>query len=130
MSKQMGFALALVLASGAASAEWTRISSSKTTVAYVDTSTIRKAGKTTKSWALMDHKVPQLFIDQQRFLSIKYQSEFDCEEDKERTLFFAMYDGNMGAGEVLWSGAPPDTRWMPVPPGTINWDTLKVVCKR
>lgn len=130
MKHQIGMALVLLSMSSVATGEWVKVSSSAAATAYVDPSTIRKVGNRAKAWTMIDHRVAQPYLDGERYKSIKAQSEVDCYEEKEKTLFIAMFDGNLGAGQALGNpGIPPDTRWKPVPPGTLLWLTLKAICK-
>lgn len=130
MKKQIGLAAVMLFASGAVLAEWVKVATSNNAVEYLDPGTLRKSGQKIKSWGLIDHRAPQLFVDEKKYLSLKVQSEVDCGEESARTITMVMYGGNMGAGEVLWSGAPPDTRWTPVTPGTLSWTAMKNICKR
>lgn len=128
MNKNIIFGLVLMLTSSIALAEWVKVARSPVAVSYMDPSTIRKSGSKTKVWIVIDHKVPQPYIDEKKYLSMKMQTEFDCAEETSKNRSMTMYSGNMGEGEIMWTGVP-STPWEPVMPGTINWDMLKKLCK-
>lgn len=96
----------LLLSTGAASAEWTKIgAASKAADAftlYVDLATIQRNGKLVRMWDLQDFKQPQT-LGEQKYLSEKTHLEFDCEAKKARILAIVDFSGQMAAGEIIYS---------------------------
>lgn len=69
---------------------------------YVDTDTIRRKGDMVNWWELMDRKTVRT-VAGTWFLSVKAQHEFDCAEERHRSLTFTDFSGNMGNGNVVFS---------------------------
>jgi hypothetical protein len=123
----------LLLLSASAWAEWTRVSRSDAYTVYADIATIRKKGDMVKMWALFDYKTGLISSNGlarlSKHFSEKYQYEFDCDDERQRTLYASWHSGNMGDGEVVDSGADHST-WLPVPPGTVAATLWKIACKQ
>ena len=126
MMKRLLLALLLLLASGAASAEWTAIDSADHLIIYVDRATIRRNGNLVKMWSMADYKKAQV-IDGQYGLSSRSQSEYDCKEEMHRNLALAFFSGQMGSGTVNSTG-DGTLRWRPVAPGSIAEALWEVAC--
>ena len=127
--KQLLLGLMLLVTATAASAEWTRTVSggNDELIEYVDRATIRRNGNLVKMWDLMDYKTIQKGATGMFYLSSKVQSEYDCKEEKIRTLAFTWFAGQMGNGKVVYSGYD-SSRWVPIPPGSVGETLWKVGC--
>lgn len=68
--------------------------------AYVDRDTSRRKGDLVKMWHLDDFKTVQA-VEDNSYLSIKTQQEYDCAEDRFRALAFTWFSDNMGLGTVI-----------------------------
>ena len=118
-----------VLRSGPAYAEWVAISGDDDgTTAYVDPATIRTKGDLVKMWTLYDSKTVETFPGGS-FFSIKRQKEYDCAEERTRTLAEIHFSGNMGSGKVLSSNAD-ERKWVPVAPGSVGEALWQYACKK
>jgi len=51
-------------------------------------------------------------------MSVRMQDEYDCKEERTRTLSISVHSGNMGEGEVIGTTTKPGY-WRPVPPDTL-----------
>jgi len=127
--KKIALALVLAAVSGAAMAEWVAISENDETRLYADPTTIRRSGSIVKMWTLYDLKSPQKNPNKgdAPFLSVKTQKEFDCKEERHRSLYFSHHSGKMGTGKVVFTNENP-INWSPVPPGSIVGTVWEFAC--
>lgn len=121
----------LVLVSSAAAAEWVKFADAGSGDAYYDTyvdpATIRKSGNMAKMWMLFDFKTTQV-LGGDRYLSVKSQQEYDCKDERDRTLYFMYQTGNMGNGGVIQSSDGTPGKWTPVPPGSFREALWNYAC--
>jgi len=121
----------LLLISSPAYAGWVRID--KTDIdktddgmtTYVDPDTIRRKGNLVKIWELFDFKTIQ--TSQGNLLSRKSQDEYDCAEERRRTLAFMDFSGNMGSGRVVDRNVD-EGKWEPIAPDSVGQVLWKLVC--
>jgi len=120
----------LAVVSNSAVAEWAFVSGNRGVVtAYADLATIRKIGNKVKMWSMYDYSAVQEGADGKSFLSIKFQDEYDCKEEKIIGLASSFFSENMNRGEVVYSSYSP-SNWRPVAPGSINESMFKVACTK
>ena len=116
----------MLLASGAASAEWTDVGENEEFIQYVDRSTIRRNGNFVKMWDLVDYKKAKV-IGGKSNLSARAQNEYDCKEERRRFLAYTNFSGQMGSGAINYTDS--DTKkWVPVAPGSIGETRWKIAC--
>lgn len=120
-------ALLLLLASGPAAAEWTRVAGDAATTTYADPASIVRAGDTAKMLWLVDYKSFQRMVEVGYF-SQKSLAEYDCAGARARGLSVALHAGNMGEGKVIYADDTPH-RWEAVSPSTLTETLLKTACK-
>lgn len=126
MGKRVLF-FALLIANGAANAEWTAIATgTDKSAVYADYSTIRRDGYLSKMWTLDDYKTKQTSLGVS-YLSTKRQDEFDCKGEMTRTRAYVAFAGKMGNGKVMFS-EPPSEQWQPVTPGSIGERKWEIAC--
>lgn len=131
MKKKLGLALILAIVSSGALAEWEEVGTgnSGAFIFYADRATIRNLGATVKMWDLIDHKTVQKLSKNEPFLSAKNQSEYDCNAEKSRTVYFSNHAQKMGTGKVVYMGNDVQD-WAPIPPGSVTETLSKVACGR
>ena len=110
--------LLLAAASSSAAAGWVEVGGNEGTVACADSGTIRRSGNMVRMWHLLDYANARRIEGIKPYLSIKMQDEYDCAQERTRTLSLSLYSGNMGAGEVLGTVTDPGD-WRPVPADTL-----------
>ena len=122
---------ALMLSACMANAAWTRIDESDDTVVYADIDSLKRSANTATLWHLNDLKTArQTLITMsagQSYLSTKVQQEFDCQEQKVRTLSFAAHSRKMGSGNVVLADDEA-THWVSVFPGSIVPLLFEMAC--
>lgn len=117
----------LVVCGRAIAEEWVAVRHNKYATGYANPATIVKDGNIAKMWSLVDCKFASHFIGGYPFMSITSLEEFDCKENKLRTLFYSLYPGKMGEGKVIFSDSNP-SKWEPVLPDSAMEDYLKIAC--
>ena len=117
----------LLVVSGNVMAEWVKMSQNKYATGYADPATIHRDGNHAKMWTLVDCKVKTKFIGGSPFMSIKSQEEFDCRENKSRTLAYSLHSGSMGGGEVIAVDSNP-SKWTSALTGKQMKGFLKIAC--
>jgi hypothetical protein len=120
-------ALLFVFVSSNAMAEWVKVKRNKYATGYANPATIVKDGNIARMWSLVDCKAVTRFIGGPPFLSIKSQEEFNCKEQKLRTLVYTMHSGNMGEGEVVFTDSNPSI-WATATAESGMEDFLKIAC--
>ncbi len=120
----------LVLSSGPAYAEWELLyrHDDRGETMYVDTDTIRRKGDVVKWWELYDHKTVQTDAGHS-YLSSKVQREYDCAEERNRTLAYTWFSGHMGSGTVVYNSSNKG-KWAPVAPGSVGQALWKAACNK
>jgi surface-adhesin protein E len=118
----------LVLSSEPVYAKWVSFEKSdeEGKTAYVDKGTIRRKGDQVKMWHLFVFNTAQT-DGGLSFLSITVQTEWDCAEERHRSLAFIRYSGNMRRGKMVNMESIPNI-WEPVAPDSLGQRMLKVAC--
>jgi hypothetical protein len=116
--------LVLLLVTNSAWAEWVKISETEDAVFYIDPTTLRKSGNLRRIWAFEDIKKS---ID--GMLSSRSRDEYDCKNERHRSLAFSAYSASMLKGKTLGS-SDSETEWQDIPPNTPRETTLRFVCSR
>lgn len=118
----------LALVSSSAAAAWVEVGGSEGFTAYVDPSSIRRAGNRVKMWYLHDFKTAQVSQSTgERYRSAKVESEHDCRDERWRILYFTWHSGNLGEGIVVFINPNPQG-WVPVSPGSAAETQWKFAC--
>src|SRR3954471_13309985 len=77
----------LAAISSAATADvWVEIGVNDKFTSYADPATIKKQGVMATMWAMYDYKAPQTADAGKKYLSTKLHYEFDCKDERVRTL--------------------------------------------
>ncbi len=118
--------LLLMLASQSAMAAWTEIDDNSDFAVYVDFSTIRKFNNKARMWSMYDYKQAPA-SDGFVYRSMKFQYEFDCQNNQARMLAFSMYSENMGEGDLLYSDSKVG-KWDAVIPDSVYESRWKGIC--
>jgi hypothetical protein len=117
----------LTLCSTSAIAEWSKVVSGKSDTVYADASSIIKGldGKV-KMWQLLDYNSAQTSGDK-TFMSLKRQTEFDCNKPQYRFLYTTYFSKNMAEGDLIAKDTT-STKWMPLPLITSAENLHKIAC--
>lgn len=87
-----------------------------------------KNGDKVKMWKMYDYKSAQE-ASGYKFLSTKFQNEYDCRGAQSRILANTTYAVNMGAGEAVFTQSDIDN-WQPVIPDSLDEAMWKFACKK
>ena len=127
--KQLLMAVVLVLLSGTAAAKRTLLDDGDEFSAYAETDTIARSNDSVRMWMLYDYKVKHTY-SKWVYWSQRSLGEFDCRDRRAQTLQYAYYEGQMGGGELILSGAILPGLWTPVHAGSVVEKFWKVACSR
>jgi len=105
-------------------AEWVETGRNAVCTVYSNPASIRRNGKLVKIWELLDLKSAIRLAKGKPHRSIKRRSEYDCRQNRWRTLYLSFYSGNMASGELVYRSSEPD-HWHPVLVGSVG-DTLRL----
>ena len=107
---------------------WTAINVERGAILYADRTSIRKNGYFVTMWDLQDliRPIGGEGISMP-FMSTKGQREYDCKNEKFRSLSLTTYSGNMGSGQFDNSSSKR-SEWRIVPPDSIAETLWKTAC--
>lgn len=95
---------------------------------YVDTDNISHSGDHYKAWTMLDYREPKVHAPTgKHFKSTRMQMEFDCKEQKVRTLSLSYHTGVRLSGDTL-STEGVIGPFEPVPPETPIFKIMRLVC--
>lgn len=111
-----------------AAAGWVVVGSDKADTQYANPSTIRRKSNLVTMWRLLDFKTAQL-VDRsiKPFMSTMSLDEYDCGEERLRTLNSSWHSGPMGKGNVVFTEPDPG-RWISIPPQSRGENLWSVAC--
>jgi len=117
----------LLLSVGPVYGEWVSLGEDQEGMTtYIDPATIRRKGNLVKMWILFDFRTTQTVLGTS-YLSDKALDEYDCAEERRRTLAFTNFSGNMGSGRVVHRDTDEE-KWEPVDPESIGLILWKLAC--
>ena len=116
--------LALLLVTSSAWAGWVQVSQNDDSYFYIDPETTRKDGNLVRVWGIRDLKQRS----KEGELSIRSRSEYDCKQERRRTLSFSAHSEPMAGGKTLESLTEAGN-WNDIPPGSVGSTILKIVCR-
>jgi hypothetical protein len=130
-------ALGAVLAGFAASAiaapgQWALLNAKNSSARiYVDRASAKQGlrANSRKVWVLVDYNSMQ-GSGASQYISIKYQTEFDCDTDEAKLLQSVTYAGVGGNGSVVGTYPVQTPVWKPVVEKSVNAVVLSDVCRR
>lgn len=114
-------AIALTFSASVA-AEWLKVGQTENYDLFIDPDTISSDGDLRKSWEIRNLKMQSRAGE-----SDQYRMEYDCKEEKSRTLYWSVHSGHFALGELTKLGLET-SYWNPIRRYTIDWDLLKLVC--
>ena len=117
----------LSVVSGSAAAQWVEIGSNEFSTTYADPGTIRRSGDVVQMWHLLDYTQARGFQGIKPYRSVTMQDEYDCKQERARTLSLSLHSGNMGEGDPLGTTTDPGN-WRPAPPDTLVETLREFAC--
>jgi len=113
---------------GLAQAEWEEITGSDKVTVYIDPTTHRidKQSGLVEMWILYDSSTVTL-SEQSSFLSFRSYIQYDCNEERVRSLRSSYFEGHMADGKVVFSSSS-EGQWYPVAPGSIGETLWELAC--
>ena len=127
--KKVWLALLFAVAYSPSWAAWVEIGSNESGTFYVDPPSMQRSGDTVKMWYMIDFKRTQMDSNTKPFLSSKDHSEYDCPQERSRTVYYNNYSEKMGGGKIIFTLKDP-LQWRPTTSGTIAATLLKIACSK
>ena len=106
-----------------ASAEWKKISENNATIHYINSKTMKSDGNLRSAWEIQDLKEKHKDGESSR----RFLVEYDCKENRTRSLSFTTHSERMAKGNIITRGDTPEA-WVTVHPSSIAANFLKFVC--
>lgn len=116
--------LALLLVTSSAWAGWVQVTQTDSSDFYIDPETIRRDGNLVRVWQIAELKQR----DKDGELSRRSRMEYDCKQERRRSLSLSTHSEPMAGGKTLESFTP-DGSWREIPPDSAGSDILKIVCR-
>jgi hypothetical protein len=107
-------------------AEWVSVGGNETARIYVDPTTRQQNGTSVTIWVLDDFQTVHT-RGSVKYRSSRIHEEHDCKEQRFRLLALENFSGSMGSGKKV-DRRVGETRWAPIPPGTLAQSVWKYVC--
>lgn len=117
----------LAVVSGSSFAQWFAVRGNAEATIYINPTTVHMECNTAKMWHLVDFKTGQELEHFGSYMSLRAESESDCEKKRLRFLDVTYYAKNMVRGAVVDSENEPD-KWTPISPGSRAEVLWKVAC--
>lgn len=119
----------LAVVSNSAMAEWREIGGNNKYTVYINPKILWQDGKIAKMWHLFDYKAVRSSNCHIDYISSILQYEYDCKEEKFRSVYLSAHSEHMGQGEssVVHSSPYPD-KWEPVVPGSFGKTLFNMAC--
>jgi len=114
---------------GPAQAGWEEVAGSDNVTVYVDPTTHQVDTKSglAMMWVLYDAKTVNKLSERSSFLSLRSQIQYDCNEERARSLQASYFEGHMADGEVVLSSST-EGKWYPLAPGSIGEKLRELAC--
>lgn len=117
--------LLLTLAFGAEAA-WEKLTADEKMTVYIDRSSVRDMPSGRRAWLLSDYKKSPN-IGSVPFISAKMLEEFDCNEERFRTVSLTGFNQTMGNGKSVYRDDRP-THWHYASPDLTMGTIIKAIC--
>jgi len=104
---------------------WDNLGATQDGIWVIDHSTIRKDGLNRKVWIAVNLFKAGDF----GAMSIRSKVEINCKDERIRELSIDYFSKSLIAGDILYS-LTPQAPWSEIPPDSIYWKLLKVVCAK
>jgi len=112
----------LMLISCTAWAEWVQVADSSVSTYFIDRASIRKEGSLRKVWELENFKKQEKGVR-----SIRSRVEYDCKQERFKTLTFSTHTELMAQGQVIDNDIG-NFPWREIPPKTVSARLFEYVC--
>ena len=118
----------LLLASGAAAAEWTAVGrANEIYAAFADKASIRRRGDLAIMDGLYDFRRQDFTPEGRALHSTVVLREYDCAGRRVRLLSLIDFSGHMGEGSAVATSSEP-RRWEEIVAGSLDEAYLRVAC--
>jgi hypothetical protein len=130
--KKLLITLLLIASSALQAQQWTPVAKDvEGTVSSLDWSTLRKEGNLRRIWSMDNYsekKPSMLLSDSTGIFSSRFRTEFDCKNERQRTLSYTAFSEKDLGGKNMQQNDSPGF-FVDVAPGTVAWKLMEEVCK-
>ncbi len=120
------FLICLMMLAGSAWAKWVEYEETDKSTHYFDPATIRKEGNMRRVWAIQDLRKPDKVGGE---MSVRVRNEYDCKNERSRTLGLSTHSEPMAGGTVLELGGEKQN-WRAIAPESVNETIFNLVCAK
>lgn len=120
--------LALLLATGAAQAEWLAVGRNESLRVYVDNKLIQRNGDLAQTWQLLDFTSARWADTFTVIWSIKTLVEYDCAQPRFRNLGGEAYSEQLGGGKMVGSEQIANPEWEAIEPNSTALQIRQIAC--
>ena len=107
-----------------ANSNWQFIAANDDSIYFIDRKSIQKSGDSVSFWILENKKQR----DQFGSFSYKCQDTINCRTRERISRYIMAFDDLDNNGKLTNSFIPPNAKWKPIPPESMNWEMMKIVC--
>lgn len=107
--------------------EWQPVTRTQEFILYASTDSKIRGAARVLIWEMKNYYAPQTASTGKQYLSVKIQSEYDCEAKKTRFLSLIFYSGHLGNGKVVSVFDNP-LQWSSIAPGTVSDQLRSYAC--
>lgn len=109
-------------------ADWVEVAfSDGGVIHHIDPTTIRKEGNFSKVWTMENLPSARTMGDINNVWSMRSRMEFDCKQERRRSLSISAHSERYARGETLGQENSP-TQWIDLPPNSVGIIILNRVC--
>jgi len=126
--KPILLAVLLITVTSAACAEWVLYGHNDKFGVYTDPATMRRSGDRVKMWNMFGFNIAQVAAAGMAYLSAKTLNEYDCKDERSRSLFFSWHSGRMGDGSIVYFHDGPPSNWRAISPSSVDETLWKIAC--
>ena len=126
--KKLLLALLLIASCNSAWAEWSELWRDNEYTILADLDNLARTETTVKMWVLRDFNTVRTIAGDKN-LSATTQIEYDCAQEKYRTLASNFYEGSYARGKLNYSDTEVEA-WSPVAPYSNDQTLMNIACSK
>lgn len=127
--KTIALAAVLAVLCDRAFSEWSYVAAPDDGSAkyYMDKASVERSGPLVKAWELIDYFDP-VVVDGKNVSSAAATKEYNCHQRSARIVATLVFDGRMGAGNIVGHAQLPGAEWAYIVPGSLDDGIMKIAC--
>jgi hypothetical protein len=81
-------------------------------------------------WDIRDSRLARRYDDTSFYASTRRLQQYNCTEERVRSLALTIYSSNMAKGTVLHDTVIDKDPWRPIPPDSVNRHRMELACEK